>query len=87
MLFSKDILSKHGPEGFHDNQYDGRRGRQPQSAVLNKVLSLDIIRYYGEPSAMVENDAITSYNRILPYLTTYMLRRHVKAPWDALLFV
>ena len=62
-------------DGFHDNQYGGRKGRQPQSAVLNKVLSLDIIRYYGEPSAMVDNDATACYDRILPYLTTYMLKR------------
>ena len=30
---------------FHDNQYGGRKGRQPQSAVLNKLLSLDVTRY------------------------------------------
>lgn len=69
------IIYNECKDGFHDNQYGGRKGRQPQSAVLNKVLSLDIIRYYGEPSAMVDNDATACYDRILPYLTTYMLRR------------
>ena len=69
------IIYNECSEGFHDNQYGGRKGRQPQSAVLNKVLSLDIIRYHGEPSAMVDNDATACYDRILQYLTTYMLRR------------
>lgn len=60
---------------FHDNQYGGRRGRQPQSAILNKVLSLEIIRHYGDDAALVDNDAKACCDRIIPYLTTYMLRR------------
>ena len=62
-------------ETLHDNQYGGRKGRQPQSAVLNKVLTLDIIRHYGEDASLVDNDAKACYDRIIPYLTTYMLRR------------
>ena len=60
---------------FHDNQYGGRKGRQPQSAVLNKMLSLDMIRYYAEPAGLIDNDAKACYDRIIPYLTAFMLRR------------
>ena len=62
-------------QAFHDNQYGGRRGRQPQSAILNKILTFEVIRHYGEDAAMVDNDAKACYDRILPYLTAYMLRR------------
>ena len=62
-------------DGFHDNQYGGRQGRQPQSAALNKALTLDILRYYGEHAALIDNDAKACYDRVIPYLTTYMLRR------------
>ena len=62
-------------KSLHDNQYGGRRGRQPQSAILNKVLSLEIIRHYGEDADLVDNDTKTCYDRIIPYLTTYMLKR------------
>ena len=60
---------------FHDNQYGGRRGRQSQSAILNKILSIEIIRHYGDDAAIVDNDAKACYDRIIPYLTTYMPRR------------
>ena len=62
-------------KAFHVNQYGGRRDRQPQSAILNKILSLEIIRHYGEGAALIDNDAKACYDRIIPYLTTYMLRR------------
>lgn len=60
---------------FHYNQYGGRQGRQPQSAALNKALTLDILRYYSEPAVLIDNDAKACYDRVIPYLTTYMLRR------------
>ena len=60
---------------FHDNQHEGRCGRQPQSYILNKILSLEVICHYGEDVALVNNDAKACYDRIIPYLTTYMLRR------------
>ena len=62
-------------DGFHDNQYGGRKGRQPQSAILNKVLTLDIVRYQAEEAGLLDNDAKACYDRVLPYLTAYMLRR------------
>ena len=60
---------------FHDNQYGGRKGRQPQSAILNKVLTLDILRYNAEEAGLIDNDAKACYDRVLPYLTAFMLRR------------
>ena len=62
-------------QNFHTNQYGGRKGRQPGSSILNKVLTLDIIRYYGEDMVIIDNDAKACYDRVLPYLTMYMLRR------------
>lgn len=43
-------------DGFHDKQYGGRKGRKPQSAVLNKVLTLDILRYYAEDAGLIDNE-------------------------------
>ena len=60
---------------FHDNQYGGRKGRQPQSAILNKILTLDIVRYQAEETGLLDNDAKACYDRVLPYLTAFMLRR------------
>ena len=41
---------------------------------FHKVLLLDIIWYYGEPYAMVDNDATVCYDRILPYLPSGSFR-------------
>ena len=60
---------------FHNNQYGGRKGRQPTSAILNKVLTLDVIRYYGEDMIIVDNDVKACYDRIIPYVTLFLLRR------------
>ena len=60
---------------FHDNQYGGRKGRQSQSAILNKILTLDIVRYQAEEAGLLDNDAKACYDRVLPYLTAFMLRR------------
>ena len=62
-------------DGFHDNQYGGRKFRQPQSTILNKVLTLDVVRYQAEEAGLLGNDAKACYDRVLPYLTAYMLRR------------
>ena len=47
---------------FHDNQYGGRKGRQPQSAILNKVLTLDIVIYHAEEAGLLDNDAKACYD-------------------------
>ena len=62
-------------QNFHTNQYGGRKGRQPGSSILNKVLTLDIIRYYGEDMVIIDNDAKACYDRVIPYLTMFMLKR------------
>ena len=62
-------------ETFHNTQYGGRKGRLPTSAILNKVLTLDIIRYFGEIMTIIDNDAKACYDRVIPYVTLYMMRR------------
>lgn len=62
-------------QNFHTNQYWGRKYRQPSSSILNKVLTLDIIRYYCENMVIINNDAKACYDRVIPYLTLFMLRR------------
>ena len=61
--------------GFNSNQYGGRKGYQAQSAALNKTLTCDIIRYYGEPSSLIDNDAQACYDRIIPNMVAYALLR------------
>ena len=39
---------------FHDNQHGGRKGRLSTSAILNKVLTLDIIRYFGDDIVIID---------------------------------
>lgn len=75
-IWGKDFMEYNDSiQSFHNNQYGGRKGRQPTSAVLNKVLTLDIVRYFCEDMAIVDNDANACYDRVIPYLTMYMLRR------------
>jgi len=60
---------------IHDNQYGGRKGIQAQSAALNKTLTLDTIRYYGQEAAIIDNDAQACYDRIIPVVLAYALLR------------
>jgi len=62
-------------DNWNDNQYGGCRAIQGQSAALNKTLTLDTIRYYGEPTAIVDNDAKACYDRIIPVVLSYALIR------------
>ena len=62
-------------QAWHSNQYGSRKGIQGQSASLNKVLTLDVIRYYAEPAAIVDNDAKACYDRMIPVLLSYALIR------------
>ena len=57
-LWGKQFMAhKETNNSFHDNQYGGRKGRQPQSAILNKLLTTDIFRYNAEAAGLVDNDA------------------------------
>jgi len=60
---------------WHHNQYGGRKGKQGQSAALNKTLSMDIIRHYGESAALIDNDAQACYDRLIPVVLCYSLVR------------
>ena len=62
-------------QGFSDNQYGGRKGLQAQTAAWNKTLTCDIIRYYGEPASLIDNDAQACYDRIIPVVAAYTLMR------------
>ena len=62
-------------KAWHENQYGSRKGIQGQSATLNKVLTLDIVRYYAEPAAIVDNDAKACYDRMIPVVLSYALIR------------
>jgi len=70
-------LMKHGEfhSAWNSNQYGGRKGCQGQSAALNKVLTMDVIRHYGEPAALIDNDAKACYDRLIPVLLSYSLVR------------
>jgi hypothetical protein len=46
-------------------QYGSRPGRNCQSAVLQKVLSHDIVRLTRQTAAYMENDAIGCYDRLM----------------------
>lgn len=46
-------------------QYGSRPAKQYISAVLNKILQLEIHRNYKEPLAYIENDAVGCYERIM----------------------
>jgi len=76
LLWGKSLM-KWGEtnNAIHDNQYGGRKGIQAQSAALNKTLTLDIIRYYGQEAAIIDNDAQACYDRIIPVVLAYALLR------------
>ena len=81
-IWDREIM-KHNEIGhfFYNNQYGGRKGRQPTSEILNKVLTLDITRYYGDNMIIIDNDAKACYDRVIPYVTLYMLRRLGMPPY------
>jgi len=62
-------------ESLNDSQYGSRKGIQGQSATLNKILTLDTIRYYALPAAIVDNDAKACYDRLIPVVLSYALIR------------
>jgi len=76
LIWGKSMMRWSESNGaIHSNQYGGRKGIQAQSAALNKTLTLDVIRYYGEEAAIVDNDAQACYDRIVPVVLAYALLR------------
>jgi len=76
MVWGRELLKwaeKHN--GINDNQYGGRKGVQAQSAALNKTITCDVIRYYGEEASLIDNDAQACYDRIVPVFVAYALMR------------
>ena len=75
-IWSRDFMQHNeAAQTFHNNQCGWRKGLIPTSAILSKVLTLDIIRYYGDDMVIIDNDAKACCNRVIPYVTLYMLYR------------
>jgi len=76
LLWGKSMMNwSEQNNALHENQYGGRKGIQAQSAALNKTLTLDVVRYYGEDATIVDNDAQACYDRIIPVVLAYALLR------------
>ena len=61
--------------GLNKSQYGLMRGHQCQSAVLNKVLTYDILRITKEEAASAEFGALACFDRIIPALVVLACRR------------
>ena len=51
---------------FNESQYGSLKGKQAQSAILNKIITYDYFRLQREDAATSEFDAAANYDRILP---------------------
>jgi hypothetical protein len=60
-------------------QYGSRYGKNCQSAVLQKVLSHDIVRFTRQTAAFMENDAAGCYDRLMNNILLLILL-HLKLP-------
>lgn len=60
-------------EAINDNKYGECKGIEAQSVALNKNLTLYIIRYYGEPATLNDNDTQVCYDRILYHQLSFAL--------------
>lgn len=61
--------------GFNESQYGSLKGKQAQSAILNKILTYDYFRMRKENAATAEFDAAANYDRILPAIAVIACRR------------
>ena len=59
-----------------ESQYGGRKNRQAQSAVLNKLLYYNYQFLMAEDAAWVDKDARNCFDRLLPALTTLQSECH-----------
>jgi hypothetical protein len=60
---------------LHPDQHGSRKGKMSISAVLLKRLSHDIIRQAQMDAVMLNNDASTCYDRMIPSLVMLKCRR------------
>ena len=60
---------------FNDSQYRSLKGKQAQSAILNKVLTYDYFRLQKENAATADFDAAANYDRILPAIAVIACQR------------
>ena len=60
---------------LNDSQYGSMAGKRTQSAVLNKVLTYDILWIQRKEAATAEFDAVQCYDRIIPALVMVACRR------------
>jgi len=51
-----------------NDQYGGRRGRQAQSAVINKLLYYNIQHQLAEEAIFIDKDARSCFDRLIPQL-------------------
>ena len=51
-----------------DDQYGGRRGRQAQSAVINKLMYYNIQHQIAEEAVFIDKDARSCFDRLIPQL-------------------
>ena len=69
-----------------NSQYGGRKGRQAQSAVLNKILYYDINNQYVNDYTIIDKDLKANYDRELCTLSALEARK-AGAPYAAGLFM
>jgi len=60
---------------LNDSQYGSMKGKQAQSAILNKILTYDYFRLQKENAATSEFDAAANYDRILPAIAVIACER------------
>ena len=60
---------------MNESQYGSMGGKQAHSAVLNKILTYDLIRLTKQDAATSEFDAAANYDRILPALAMIACQR------------
>jgi len=53
-----------------NDQYGGRRGRQAQSAVINKILYYNIQHQIAEEAIFIDKDARSCFDRLIPQLVS-----------------
>ena len=53
-----------------EDQYGGRKGKQAQSAVINKVLYYNIQHQIAEDAIFIDKDGRSCFDRLIPNLVT-----------------